>query len=319
MDLERAGPYLVNFIWPLLGLVAVAILIVLRGVVVAGKWRRRQFVSRARALDADGHTAQADITSAVRAERATDFWEMLARRLYYGVALTAAIGLLLAQFLPLAARHRLILQWLLMLVTFGSTLIVLWYWQGWDDERERFLRKRLRLAYEREQARRGLAVRDDVTGLYTREFFCEELRRELGRVFRHSRPISCIILDVGGLGSFKLRWGETPTRHTIKRLAQSIEQNVRSYDVVADFGSGRFAIALLKCKPENADTAARRVVGNVTQLVLMDASGQQLSDQLELRWTSCGLPREQRKAEEAIAAAERTLDRASNGLPSHLT
>jgi diguanylate cyclase (GGDEF)-like protein len=318
MDLGDASLDLVTFIWPLLGLVAVAVLIVLRGVVVAGKWRRKQFLSRARALAGDEDASQADIAWAIRAERITDFWEMVARRFYYGVALAAAVGLLLAQSLSLAARHRLILQWLLTLVTFGATLIVLWYWQGWDDERERFLRKRLRLAYEREQARHGLAVRDQVTGLYTREFFCEELQRELGRVFRHCRPISCVVLDVSGLDNFEPRRGEPSARHTIRRLAQSIEQNVRSYDMVAHFGCGRFAIALLKCKPEDADAVARRVVGNVTPLVLRGVNAEH-SGQLELLWVACGLPRERMKAEEAIAAAERTLDRASDRLLSRFT
>jgi len=303
-DLER---YFTASIWPLLGLMAIIVLFLLRGVVVAGKWRRNQFLSRMDTLTDPRRKTSAEIAKAIRAQRATDFWEILARRFYFGIALTSALGLLLVQFLPLTTTQSLYVKAVLSLITFGATSILLWYWQGWEDDRERVLRKRLRLAYEKEQARRGLVVRDEGTGLYSREFFLQELRREVGRFFQRSLPISCLILELERFDDLKSQWGEGVAEVTLKRIGQAIEQNVRSYDIVARYGPNRFAIALLKCKGEDADSVGQRVTGNVTHLVLKEMN-RRYTEQLEFVWVSCTLPQKGRTPEEATAAAERMLD-----------
>jgi len=286
---------------------AIIVLFLLRGVVVAGKWRRKQFLRQMDILTDPRRKTSAEIAKAMRAERATDFWEMLARRFYFGIALTSALGLLLVQFLPLTTTQSLYVKCLLTLITFGATSILLWYWQGWEDERERVLRKRLRLAYEREQARRGLVVRDESTGLYSREFFLRELRREAGRFFQSALPISCLILELERFDDFKSRWGESVAEATLKRIGQAIEQNVRSYDIVARYGPNRVAVALLKCKREDADGVGQRVTGNVTHLVLNEMNRRH-TEQLEFVWASCTLPRKGKTPEEAMATAKRMLD-----------
>lgn len=303
-DLER---YFAPSIWPLLGLMAIIVLFLLRGVVVAGKWRRKQLLRQMDTLADPRRNTSVEIAKAIRAERATDFWEMLARRFYFGIALTSALGLLLIQFLPLTTTQSLYVKGVLTLITFGATSILLWYWQGWDDDRERVLRKRLRLASEREQARQGLVVRDQSTGLYSREFFRRELRREVGRFFQRSLPISCLILELERFDDFKSRWGESVAQATLKRIGQAIEQNVRPYDIVARYGSNRFAVALLRCKREDANGVGQRVIGNVTHLVLKEMN-RRYTEQLEFVWVSCTLPGKGRTPEEAMATAERILD-----------
>ena len=142
--------------------------------------------------------------------------------------------------------------------TFGAALILLRFWQGWDDDRERVLRKRLRLAYEREQARRGLVVRDESTGLYSRKFFFRELRREVGRFFQRSLPISCLILELERFDDFKSQWGEGVAEEGLKRIGQALEQNVRSYDIVARYGPNRFMEYAGYLKPYRTPGGHRR-------------------------------------------------------------
>ncbi len=303
-DLER---YFMAPIWPLLGLMAIIVLFLLRGVVVAGKWRRKQFLRQMDILTDPRRNTSAEIAKAMRAERATDFWEMVTRRFYLGIALSSALGLILVQFLPLTATQSLYVKCVLTLITFGTASILLWYWQGWEDDRERVLRKRLRLAYEREQARRGLVVRDQSTGLYSHEFFLRELRREVGRFFQSALPISCLILELERFDDFKSRWGESVAEASLRRIGQAIEQNVRSYDIVARYGPNRFAVAFLKCKREDADGVSQRVTGNVTHLVLNEMN-RRYTEQLEFVWASCTLPWKGSSPEEAMATAERMLD-----------
>lgn len=303
-DVER---YFAAPIWPLLGLMAIIVLFLLRGVVVAGKWRRKQFLRQMDILAHPKRETSAEIAKAMRAERATGFWEMVARRFYYGIALTSALGLLLVQFLPLTTTQSLYVKWVLTLTTFGAAFVLLRYWQGWDDDRERVLRKRLRLAYEREQARQGLVVRDESTGLYSREFFFRELRREVGRFFQRSLPISCLILELERFDDFKSRWGEDVAEEGLKRIGQALEQNVRSYDIIARYGPNRFAVALLKCKREDANRVSQRLTRNVTHLFLNWMKGR-YAEQLEFVWVFCTLPQKGKTPEEVMAAAERMQD-----------
>jgi len=82
---------------------------------------------------------------------------------------------------------------------------------------------------------------------------------------------------------------------------------VRSYDIVARYGPNRVAVALLKCKREDADGVGQRVTGNLSHLVLNEVN-RRYTEQLEFVWVSCTLPRKGRSPEEAMAAAERMLD-----------
>jgi diguanylate cyclase (GGDEF)-like protein len=306
-DLRDPERYLSVSIWPLLGLMAIIVLFLLRGVVMAGKWRRKQFLRQMDTLADPNRKSTAVIAKAMRAERATDFWAILARRFYFGIALTSALGLLLVQLLPLTTLQSLYVKGLLTLITFGATSILLWYWQGWEDDRERLLRKRLRLAYEREQAHRGLVVRDESTGLYSREFFLRELRREVGRFVQRSLPISCLILELEPFDDFKAQLGEGVAEATLKRIGQAIEQNVRSYDIVARYGPSQFAVALLKCKRADADGVGQRVTNNLNHLVLKEIN-RRYGAQLEFVWLSCTLRRKGESPEGAMLAAEMILD-----------
>ncbi len=253
----------------------------------------------------NGSRAEA-IRKAMRAERATDFWEITARRLYYAIALTSALGLILVPCLPLTPLQSLYTKLLLSALTFGATLLLLWYWQGWDDDRERLLRRRLRLAYEREQARRGQLVRDDLTGLYSRQFFLQELRREASRIFRRSLPISCLLLEIEGLQAFRTRWGDQAANEALRQIGQAMEQNVRSYDIVGRYSSSCFAVALLRCKEKYVQSVGERVTDNVTQLPLAQINRSHASH-LRLIWSSCTFPQRGKSLEKLIAEMERSL------------
>ncbi len=303
-DLER---YFGAPIWPLLGLMAIIVLFLLQGVVMAGKWRRKRFLRQMDILIDPKRKTSAEIAKAMRARQATDFWEMVARRFYYAIALTSALGLLLMQFLPLTTTQSLYIKWVLTLTTFGGASILLWFWQGWDDDRERVLHKRLRLAYEGEQARQGLVVRDESTGLYSHEFFLQELRQAVGQVLQSALPISCLILELERFDDFKSQWGEGVAEATLKRIGQAIEQNVRSYDIVARYGPNRLAVALLYCGKEDANRVGQRVSHNVIHLVLNDIN-RRYGVQVEFVWVSRTLPQKGKTPEQALAAAERMQD-----------
>ena len=292
-----------TFLWPLLGGVAILFLFLLRGVVIAGKWGRRGFIRQVEALDG---SKEKEIKKAMRAERATDFWEITARRLYYAIALASALGLIFLPFLPLTPLQNLYAKLLLFSLTFSATLLLLRYWQGWDEDRERFLRRKLRLAYEREQARRGQLVRDDLTGLYSQQFFLQELRREANRIFRRSLPISCLLLEMEGLQAFRARWGDQAADEVLRRIGQAMEQNVRSYDIVGRYSSSHFAIALLRCKETDVRSVGGRVANNVTQLPLAQINRSHAS-QLRLTWSSCTFPQRGKSLEELIAEMEMSL------------
>lgn len=299
-------------LWSLLGVVAVVILFFLRGVVVAGKAKRHHWARQVEALN--GQANGAKMKRAQRAERATDFLEILARRIYYSIALLSALGLVVSQFLPLTSTQSLYLKLILTLLTLGATLILLWYWQGWDDDRERVLRKKLRQAQEKELERKGQVVRDPLTELYTRDFFAQQLGQEASRLFRRSLPLSCLILEVEGLEALGARRGEEPTQDALKRIGQAIFQNVRAYDFVCRYDSQKFAVALLRCSRENAGGVGKRVTDNLDRLLLREMN-REYATRVRLLWGAATLPQGAQTPEELMAGAERDLNREKERTP----
>src|SRR6185436_17569321 len=82
---------LLSLIWGALALVA---LVAIQSIVVVGRWRRNQWNRQAQRMDATGQALNAQqLMTAQRARRASDFLDVLSRRLYYALTLGSAITL----------------------------------------------------------------------------------------------------------------------------------------------------------------------------------------------------------------------------------
>ena len=101
-----------------------------------------------------------------------------------------------------------------------------------------------------------LSFYDDLTGLFNRAFFEEELRRlDTERQF----PISLIIIDVNGLKFVNDAFGHPEGDRILIDTTRIIEESCRREDIVCRWGGDEFVILLPQCSEEDAEKICQRI------------------------------------------------------------
>jgi diguanylate cyclase (GGDEF)-like protein len=242
-----------------------------------------------------------------RAQRAGDFLDGSLRRLYY--VITAVCGLILISLpiLPVEESPKLILSIGLTAVEFVGALFLLWYWRGSGAEREGSLWREVRRAQEAAHERRGLLVRDELTGMYTLDYWLHSLESSHNGFLRRPLPITALMLEVNGLGELRAVRGDRAAEDVIQRASQEIKRNVRASDLVCRYRGQRFAVALLRCPAKYSEPVAKRVCSNLTRLVLAGVNSR-LGSNLSVRWSVATMPGQASSPIQLLRLSEASLD-----------
>ena len=86
-------------------------------------------------------------------------------------------------------------------------------------EREKALKQKLYFS----------SITDELTGLYNRRCFYQELRRETERAKRQGQPLSIIMLDVDGFKKFNDRYGHLKGDALLKIVARILRLSLREH------------------------------------------------------------------------------------------
>ena len=106
---------------------------------------------------------------------------------------------------------------------------------------------------------RRLSVTDELTGLYNARHFATRLRDEVERAKRTSRPLALIIVDSDALKIVNDRFGHDEGNRLLVSIARTIQQHVRTSDVVARFGGDEFMVLQPDADVEGAAAVAERI------------------------------------------------------------
>jgi diguanylate cyclase (GGDEF)-like protein len=104
-----------------------------------------------------------------------------------------------------------------------------------------------------------LAMRDELTGLYSRAFLVESLAREARRVRRHGRDLSCLMVDLDDFRLVNEAHGHQTGDAALTQVAALIRDSVRDEDLVARYGEDEFCVLLVETSLNEAMTIAERV------------------------------------------------------------
>lgn len=101
-----------------------------------------------------------------------------------------------------------------------------------------------------------LSYYDQLTGVYNRRFYQEELKRlDVGR----NLPISIVIADVNGLKLINDNFGYDVGDKLIKKVAEVIKTSCRKNDFIARLGGDKFVILLPKTNGIEAEQIIKRI------------------------------------------------------------
>jgi diguanylate cyclase (GGDEF)-like protein/PAS domain S-box-containing protein len=107
-----------------------------------------------------------------------------------------------------------------------------------------------------------LSLHDQLTGLYNRAFFEEELQRfSRGRDY----PITIISIDVDGLKQVNDTFGHDRGDKLLKAAAGVLKKSLRRGDLLARVGGDEFAVILPRTDAQAGQDAANRIRENIKQ------------------------------------------------------
>ncbi len=121
----------------------------------------------------------------------------------------------------------------------------------------------LRLANEQLQAKlveieqlqgklRDDAIRDCMTGLYSRRYLDETLQREVATVNRGSGYLSLVMLDIDNFKNINDSFGHKTGDVILQNLGRLLQEQTRSSDIACRYGGEEFVLVMPGSRVENA-------------------------------------------------------------------
>jgi diguanylate cyclase (GGDEF)-like protein/PAS domain S-box-containing protein len=104
-----------------------------------------------------------------------------------------------------------------------------------------------------------MATTDELTGLYNRRFFIEQLEEELLRAQRYQRKTSLILFDVDNFKNVNDTYGHDVGDDVLVFIAKAAGESLRDVDCLARFGGEEFIILLPETPLNGALIVAERI------------------------------------------------------------
>ena len=163
---------------------------------------------------------------------------------------------------------------------------------------------------------RDMAKRDALTGLLNHGEFQRVLASESGRLERFSslrtpgHRLSLLLIDIDRFKLLNDRYGHPSGDAVLRKVADAINDAVRSFDVVARYGGEEFAVVLPETDEEGALQVAERVREAVADTVAAPKPGPRR--RITVSIGSATAPSDGSNPAELIAAADDALYRAKD-------
>lgn len=147
------------------------------------------------------------------------------------------------------------------------------------------------------QSTQELAIRDGLTGLYTKGFFLERLREECAKCASSGRSLSLLMLDIDHFKKYNDKFGHTAGDMVLKELSRCVQDSVKGQAALtARFGGEEFCIVLigrernealsfaqqLRLNIEAKEITLRRQVSSITASIGVASCPQDTRDEFEL-------------------------------------
>jgi len=107
----------------------------------------------------------------------------------------------------------------------------------------------------------GRATRDPLTGVLNRRSLSERLEAEHERWLRHARPMSLLLIQLGGLEQVAAKHGHSVANRLFTQLAEAVAKVLRPTDVLGRWDNDTLMVVL----PETDEIEARRLAARVRE------------------------------------------------------
>ncbi len=108
-----------------------------------------------------------------------------------------------------------------------------------------------------------MAITDDLTGLYSRIYFLEALKRSFNEHRRYKSFLSFMMIDIDHFKRVNDSYGHLVGDRTLKRVSSLINKTIRDTDIIGRYGGEEFGIIQPRTGLEGARITAARILSNV--------------------------------------------------------
>lgn len=104
-----------------------------------------------------------------------------------------------------------------------------------------------------------LAMTDDLTGLFVKNYLLKRLEDEISAARREGRPISVLLIDIDHFKGYNDSFGHSAGDKLLRQIGQALAHLMHSGDLAARFGGEEFICLLRECGLEQAIRRAEEI------------------------------------------------------------
>jgi two-component system cell cycle response regulator len=130
------------------------------------------------------------------------------------------------------------------------------------EELEAEIKKRWRteeMLIESEKKFRELSITDELTGLFNVRYFFDQLKAEIERTDRYSKPLSLIFVDIDDFKNYNDKYGHLEGDQVLRKIAQAIQSCMRGPDSAYRYGGDEFVGILPETREPGAAIVGERI------------------------------------------------------------
>jgi diguanylate cyclase (GGDEF)-like protein len=106
---------------------------------------------------------------------------------------------------------------------------------------------------------RELSITDELTGLFNVRYFFNQLKAEIERTDRYSKPLSLIFVDIDAFKNYNDKFGHLEGDQVLRKIAQAIQSCMRGPDSAYRYGGDEFVGILPETREPGAAIVAERI------------------------------------------------------------
>lgn len=157
----------------------------------------------------------------------------------------------------------------------------------------------------------ALTRTDELTGLNNRRFFMENLRQEYARCQRYQTPMVFAMVDIDHFKKVNDTHGHLAGDKALKTVAQSLQQALRTQDILGRYGGEEFALILPQTAQPGAELGLERCRRRIEEQPVLLDNGVSLNVTISIG--AVHYPREDiTRLEDLIARADEALYQAKD-------
>ncbi|MFA7535825.1 MAG: diguanylate cyclase [Desulfuromonadales bacterium] len=153
-----------------------------------------------------------------------------------------------------------------------------------------------------------LSLHDDLTGLYNRRAFDQELEKEWRRGMRFWQPLSILLIDIDHFKAYNDTWGHPQGDACLQAVAHAIDSAAqRAGDFVARYGGEEFAVILPATTAADALSIAEKIRLRIEAVEIGHADAAHTSRVTVSIGIATGLPKQKTDASLLVRRSDQAL------------